>query len=60
MFIFLHIYRFRPLFNVKDIKTTYRLLHFGDMMLDTMELSRLWAMPRPSIITESEENISGH
>ena len=38
----------------KALVFSYLLLHFGDMMFDTTELSRLWAIPNPSIITESE------
>ena len=41
-------------FCIENIMFTYLLLHFGDMMFDTTELSRLWAIPNPSIITESE------
>ena len=34
----------------------YRLLHLGDMekMPETTELSRLWAIAKPSAVTESE------
>ena len=52
-----YCYKSIQFFTEKILILTYLLLHLGDMMFETTELSRLWAIPNPSIITESENKI---